>query len=201
MKFFGWYVGAVEAIISINVIVFLAANVFPNWAVDNLALMPATVARMPWTLVTSMFLHLDFFHITLNMISLYFFGLYLSHIIGERDLLIIYFAGGIFGGLFFCFTSLFFGIPAPFTFAVGASGAIFALGGALAVLRPNIQVFMFPIPFPMPLYMAVFGFMVAMSFLLPGIAWQGHIGGLVVGALYGLSRKRRYSVQIYNYYR
>ena len=200
MKFFGYYIGAVEALISLNVILFLLTNFLPYPVVLSMALMPATVMKEPWTLITSMFLHLEFFHLTLNMISLYFFGIYLGQIIGERDLLIVYFLGGIAGGLLFCAFSLFLGIPDPNTVALGASGAIFALGGALAVLRPNIQVFMFPIPFPMPLYIAVFGAMVFMSFL-PGIAWQGHFGGLILGAIYGLIRKKKYSVQVYDYYK
>jgi membrane associated rhomboid family serine protease len=200
MKFFGQYIGAIEALISLNVIVFLLANLMPDWAIFNLALMPALVMKEPWTLLTSMFLHLDFYHLVLNMVSLYFFGIYLGQIIGEKNLLLVYFTGGIAGGLLFAATSLFLDIPDPRTVALGASGAIFALGGALAILRPNIQVFMFPIPFPMPLYIAVFGFMVVMSFL-PGIAWQGHFGGLIIGALYGFFRRKKYSVQVYDYYR
>jgi membrane associated rhomboid family serine protease len=200
MKLFGQYIGAIEALITINVLIFLVANLMPEWAIYNLALMPALVMKEPWTLLTSMFLHLDFYHLVLNMVSLYFFGIYLGQIIGEKNLLLVYFTGGIAGGLLFAATSLFLGIPNDRTAALGASGAIFAIGGALAILRPNIQVFMFPIPFPMPLYIAVFGFMVVMSFL-PGIAWQGHFGGLIIGALFGLLHRKKYSVQVYDYYR
>ncbi|MFZ2455561.1 MAG: rhomboid family intramembrane serine protease [Candidatus Altiarchaeia archaeon] len=191
MKIFGYYVGAVEALMAANVIIFMVSLANFNWFIENYALFPATVAREPWTLVTSMFLHGGFDHIIFNMFSLFFFGIYLGQIIGEKELLKVYFAGGIFGGILFTFSALFLGMPgSPYASAIGASGAIFALGGALAVLRPKMMVFILPIPVPMPLWMSVFGFMLLLSFL-PGIAWQGHVGGLIVGALYGRWYKKK----------
>jgi membrane associated rhomboid family serine protease len=191
MKIFGYYVGVVEALISLNVIIFLISLANFDWFIRNFALFPATVAREPWTLVTSMFLHGGFDHIVFNMFSLFFFGIYLNQIIGEKELLKVYFAGGIFGGILFTVSALFFGIPGnPYVSAIGASGAIFALGAALAILRPKMMVFILPIPVPLPLWMSVFGFMLILSFW-PGIAWQGHIGGLIVGALYGRWYKKK----------
>lgn len=191
MKLFGYQIGAVEALIGLNVIAFLASLANYDWFIKAFALYPAAVAREPWRLITSMFLHGGYDHIIFNMFSLFFFGIYLSQIIGEKDLLKLYFTGGIVGGILFCASALFLRIPAsPYASAIGASGAIFALGGALAVMRPKMMVFILPIPFPMPLWMSVFGFMLILSFL-PGIAWQGHVGGLIVGALYGRWRKSR----------
>jgi membrane associated rhomboid family serine protease len=184
MKIFGYYIGAVEALMAINVIVFMVSLANSEWFILNYALSPASVAREPWRLVTSMFLHGGLYHLVFNMFSLFFFGQYLGQIIGEKDLLKVYFAGGIFGGV------LFVALSSPDTFAIGASGAIFALGGALAVLRPNIMVLTLPIPVPMPLWMSVFGFMLVLSFF-PGIAWQGHVGGLIVGAVYGRWYKKK----------
>ena len=74
--------------------------------------------------------------------------------------------------------------------AVGASGAIFALGGALAVMRPRLKVFVFPVPVPVPLWAAVIGGFFIIS-LLPGIAWQAHLGGLVFGLIAGYFFRRR----------
>ena len=190
MKIAGYYIGAVEALISLNVLVFLISFYNLPLFIKYFALFPATVAREPWTLVTSMFLHGGFDHILFNMISLFFFGLYLGKIIGEKELLKVYFAGGIFGGILFAASSLFLGIGNPFTPAIGASGAIFALGGALAVLRPRMMVYVLPLPVPVPLWLSVFGLMLILSFL-PGIAWQGHLGGLIVGALYGYFYRKK----------
>lgn len=126
-------------------------------------------------MITSMFVHStsSYTHILFNMLALYFFGSYLIQTIGERAMLAIYFIGGIVGSLFFIMLQ-------PFYSAVGASGAIFALGGALAILRPMTRVIIFPIPIPMPLWIAVIGGGLLIS-LLPGIAWEAHLGGLLTG--------------------
>jgi membrane associated rhomboid family serine protease len=140
--------------------------------------------------VTDLFVHADIWHLLFNMITLYFFGTFLIRLVGTRDFLIIYFLGGIMGNIFFM---LFVLLIAPILRSipvVGASGAIFALGGALAVLTPRLRVFVFPIPVPMPLWVAVLGGFVILSFI-PGIAWQGHLGGLVTGLLAGLILRRK----------
>jgi membrane associated rhomboid family serine protease len=204
MRILGYDLNVVEILIGLNVLAFFITRFdyssFINYFIPKYALIPAYVSQQPWTIITSMFMHGGLDHIIFNMFSLYFFGLYLGSIIGEKELLKVYFAGGILGGFFFVL-SAFAGITPMYTPAVGASGAIFALGAALAVLRPEMRVFIFPIPFPMPLYLAVFVFMVALSFL-PGIAWQGHLGGLAAGILFGYwyKRKEPYSGHMYGTY-
>lgn len=84
----------------------------------------------------------------------------------------------------------FIGLASPLVPAIGASGAVFAVGGALAVLRPKVPVFVFPIPAPIPLIGAVIGGFVILSFIA-GIAWQAHFGGLVVGLVAGFIFRRR----------
>jgi membrane associated rhomboid family serine protease len=118
------------------------------------------------------------------MLTLYFFGTYLSRLVGEGKFLFVYFGGGILGNILFLL------LAPPFSVAVGASGAIFALGGALAVMRPRIPVFVFPIPLPIPLWLAVIGGFLLLSFL-PYIAWQAHLGGLILGLIAGYFFKRR----------
>jgi len=120
------------------------------------------------------------------MISLYFLGSFLIRLIGEKKFLMVYFLGGIVGGLFYVFVR-----PPPIP-AVGASGAIFALGGALAIMAPKLPVFMFFIPVPVPLWIAIIVFLL-ISFI-PGIAWQAHLGGLILGLIagYRFKKKRAY---------
>lgn len=74
--------------------------------------------------------------------------------------------------------------------AIGASGAIFALGGALTMMRPQLKVIVFPIPAPLPLWTAVIGGFIILSFL-PFVAWQAHLGGLIVGLVAGYIFRRR----------
>jgi membrane associated rhomboid family serine protease len=155
-----------------------------------LGLRTGTFLQQPWTIVTNLFVHEDIWHILFNMITLYFFGTFLIRLIGTRDFLIIYFLGGIAGNIVFMLFAFAGFFTSPFSIVIGASGAIFALGGALAALTPRLRVFVFPIPVPMPLWVAVIGGFVVLVFI-GGVAWQGHLGGLVFGLLAGLVLRRR----------
>jgi membrane associated rhomboid family serine protease len=155
-----------------------------------LGLQTASFLERPWTIVTNLFVHGGIWHLLFNMITLYFFGTFLIRLVGTRDFLIIYFLGGIAGNIVFMLFAYFHLLTSPFSIVIGASGAIFALGGALALLTPRLRVFVFPIPVPMPLWVAVIGGFVIMVFV-GGVAWQGHLGGLVFGLLAGLVLRRR----------
>jgi membrane associated rhomboid family serine protease len=89
---------------------------------------------------------------------------------------------------------LFLLLSGPYAAAIGASGAVFALGGVLVVLVPRLKVMIFPIPVPMDLWIAIIIF--AVLSLSPGVAWQAHAGGLVTGLAAGYifklqARRRR----------
>ena len=178
----------VVILVIINLLVFVATLISPK-LVSLLWLWPANFLAQPWGIVTNLFIHSGFGHIIGNMVTLYFFGTYLSGLVGTGRFLIVYFGGGILGNI------LFLVLAPPLSIAVGASGAIFALGGALAVMRPRVRVFVFPIPAPLPLWVAVIGGFFILS-LLPNIAWQAHLGGLVFGLVAGyfLRRRERYSI-------
>ena len=118
------------------------------------------------------------------MITLYFFGSFVLNLMSWQKAALIYFGGGILGNIFFLL------LASPYTLAVGASGAIFALGGVLVALRPRTEVYVFPIPAPIPLWIAVLGGF-ALLFLFPGVAWQAHLGGLVFGLVVGYFLKNR----------
>ena len=172
-------------LILINFLLFVVTAIAPQ-LILLLGLQPAGLLVRPWTIVTSLFVHSGLWHITANMLTLYFFGRYLSRLIGDSKFLIVYFGGGILGNILFVL------LAPPFAIAVGASGAIFALGGALAVMRPKLTVFVFPIPVPIPLWVAVIGGFIIISFL-PYIAWQAHLGGIIFGLIAGyLFMKREY---------
>jgi membrane associated rhomboid family serine protease len=141
-----------------------------------------------------MFVHANFGHILGNMFTLYFFGTFLLNLVGEKKFLIIYFGGGLLGSILFLLLSPYFSL------GVGASGAIFSLGGALAVLRPKVPVMIFPIPAPIPLWIAVIGGFVLLTLLSSflSIAWQAHLGGLIFGLVAGYlikrNTRRRYTI-------
>ncbi len=104
-------------------------------------------------------------------------------------MLLIYFGGGVLGNIFFVLLGTLLN-PDLAAVAVGASGAVFALGGALTVMQPNLRVFIFPIPAPLPLWVAVIGGFVILSFL-PYVAWEAHLGGLLFGLIVGYILKGR----------
>jgi len=174
---------AILILIIINFVIFFA-TLIRSELIYLLGLQPAALFSRPWTVVTAMFVHAGFWHIFANMITLYFFGSYFSRLVGQGRFLLVYFAGGILGNL------LFWALAHPFDVAVGASGAVFALAGGLVVMRPKLPVIIFPIPIPMPLWVAVLGGFVLLSFL-PSVAWQAHLGGLIVGLIAGFISRRR----------
>lgn len=173
----GFRLNVIWLLIAINLLLFIATIVEQD-LVWLLGLQPASFLVRPWTIVTNLFIHGGIGHILANMLTLYFFGSYLLRLIGVRNFLIIYFCGGILGNIFYIL------LASPFSIAVGASGAIFALGGALTVMRPRLRVFIFPIPVPLPLWVAVIGGFLILS-LFPHVAWQAHLGGLVLGLTAG----------------
>ena len=177
-------------IIGVNVVLYIATVISPN-LVYTLGLYSSAgdFLSHPWGIVTSMFVHEEFFHLFANMLTLYFFGNLVLRLVGDRRFWIIYLGGGVLGGVFFIgFESLL--NPGLSQVAIGASGAIFALAGTLVVLAPKLKVFVFPIPVPMPLWIAVIGGFVILSFL-PYVAWQAHLGGLLFGLAAGYLIKRR----------
>jgi membrane associated rhomboid family serine protease len=185
-------------IIGINVVIFVVVNISSSLLVDLALLAPLDVfIHYPWGIITSMFTHQDFFHLLFNMLTLYFFGSYLLKMIGTKKFLIIYLAGGLVGGLFFVLLSTLIS-PGSIAAAIGASGAIFALGGTLAVLMPQMKVYIMFIPVPVPLWVAVIGGCLIMSFF-SGVAWEAHLGGLLFGLAAGFIIKRQRK-QTYYYY-
>ena len=196
------YISAVWFLIIVNVLLFVVTLLQPilfpveraqDELLNRFGLQPAFFTEEPWTIVTSMFLHNDFFHLVFNMLALYFFGTYLTQLVGEGRFLVTYFLGGLLGGGCYILYGLYAPGANPYVLVIGASGAIFALGGALAVLRPNAKVIVFPIPAPVSLWAAVIGIFFVLTFLsiwLP-IAWQAHLGGLVLGLIAGFFFRKR----------
>lgn len=183
------------ALIIVNLLIFIAAMVNGEFIVRLFGLLKTdsfveSLLIRPWTIVTSMFTHVDIWHILANMVTLYFFGRLLSRLIGAKYLLITYFLGGILGSVFFLL------LAQPYSIAIGASGAVFALGGTLTILTPKLRVLVFPIPVPLPLWVAIIGGFVILSFI-PGIAWQAHLGGLVFGLLVGYYFRKTLRILFY----
>lgn len=174
---------SVLVLIAVNVVLYIATLADPD-LIYRLGLQSSTWMERPWTLLTNLFIHGGLWHLAANMITLFFFGRYLSMMVGETRFLIVYFLGGIIGNFFFILLG-----PSN-TLVIGASGAVFAAGGAFTLLAPKMKVFVFPIPVPLPLWVAVVGGFIILSFL-PFVAWEAHLGGLLVGLAAGYFFKKR----------
>ncbi len=171
----------------------------------NIALQPLNILEgmKLWTLITHMFMHANLTHLFMNMLSMIFIGSFVEKLLGRKRFLWLYFIGGLASAIFFVVLAGFFGATpfgerlfgSPITFAVGASGAIFALGGLLAMLTPKLKVLVFfIIPMPMWLAMTFFmGFFWILSYIggIP-IGNSAHLGGLVTGLIYGAYLKHKY---------
>ena len=179
MRILGTNVGFIESVIAVCFLTFMAVQIGGRAVIALIVLSPSTVLVLPWTVISSIFAHASVTHLIFNMIGMYLWGSYLQSIIGEKRLIRVFFAGGLLGSVL---SVLIYSISNPGVYVLGASGAIFAIAGALAMLRPNMKVMIIPFPIPMQLWKVVFGFMLILSFI-PGTAWPGHLGGLVAGAL------------------
>jgi len=168
-----------------------------------IALQPnAFFSGVVWTLFTSMFMHGDVMHLFVNMLSLFFLGNFVEKLIGRKRFFLLYLFSGIIAGLAFVLFSYFFGFGFfesvfgnPEVFAVGASGAIFALGGLLAVLTPNLRVYVFFI-IPMRMWTAMVALLIVLWVASIGAGLPfgntAHFGGLLVGVFYGMYLKKKY---------
>ncbi len=77
-------------LIAVNVILYIATLADPD-LIYRLGLQPSTWMERPWTLLTNLFIHGGLWHLAANMITLFFFGRYLSMMVGEAKFLIVYF--------------------------------------------------------------------------------------------------------------
>ncbi len=178
-------------IIGICTVVFFLELVFPQ-VVEYFALWPTRVAYMPWQFVTAIFLHGGFDHYLVNMIVLFFFGGELERRVGSGKYLEIFLVSGIAGNLgylAFCYATH------SFYPALGASGAIYGVMAALAIIAPEIKVLLFffiPLSIRVALLLFILYNLLSMPFSsATGIAYSAHLAGILTGLYYGYRIGRR----------
>jgi len=172
----------VWTLIVINILVFIVTTIRPSIGY-YLAFTKPILDSNYWTILTAMFVHANIFHILFNMLTLYFFGILCLQLIDAKRFLVVYFIGGIFGNILFLL------IGPTYSAVVGASGAIFAIGGVLVMMRPTLRVYLYFLV-PMPLWVGIIiGFL--LTAFSGGVAWQAHLGGLIVGLIAGLFFRQR----------
>lgn len=148
----------------------------------------------PYQFITHMFMHGGLLHLLFNMFfGLYMFGRIIESSIGSKQYFILYFLSGLgAAGLQFAIQ---YAIQDPIPM-VGASGAIMGVVASFAVLYPNQELMIFPLPLPVkakyliPGFMLMSIFMGIRSFSWDNIAHFAHLGGAIVGAVYIFFWKR-----------
>ena len=203
-------------LILINVVVFFAYW-FPDLfgysygtlesAIYAYGLVPNSIlrGRNLSTLFTSMFLHADLFHLGGNMLFLYVFGDNVEDTFGHARFAIFYFASGIMASLAHIWSLLYFGnLQELRVVTIGASGAISGILGAYLVLYPRARILTLVllgwitiVAIPAVIFLGLwFAFQFLYGTLLSpyagGVAYWAHIGGFVVGLVFGaFGRGRR----------
>ena len=187
------------ALIAANLVGFFAIRSGGGRVLDALALLPQSSTRgfqevegvsggAYWQALTSAFSHYDVLHLGFNMLALYFLGPMLEQVLGRPRFLAVYFVSA------FTASAAVMLLSNPNSQTLGASGSIFGLMGALVVVAFKVKADLRQILFWLGLNL-VFTF-----YNTGSISWQGHLGGLIGGALTAAiivyaPRKRREVIQ------
>ena len=186
------YGGAVAAgkprvtfgIIAVCVVVYVLQWLIPGqvvyeqFAYNNVFATPQYGAFEPWRMLTAAFLHSpdSLLHIILNMYTLWIFGQALEPLLGRARFLALYLISAVGGSVGYLLLNPVLVPGQGLVGVVGASGAIFGLFGAMLLVQRHRggetrQLWVL---------IAING---VIGFLIPQIAWQAHLGGLITGGL------------------
>lgn len=194
--------GALTRLIYVNLGVFVVIRLllalfsltYPSYFVlDRWLSVPADPEALlfqPWSIITYMFLHVEFLHILFNMLYLYWFGKIFLQFFNPRQLLGVYFMGGISGALLYIVS--YNTLPALYQLApnsvmMGASASVMAIIFAVAKYAPNFKVhLMFLGPVKL-MHIALVLFVIDLI-SIPTMSNTGghlaHIGGALFGVFY-----------------
>lgn len=175
---------ATYTILIICILVFGLQLQVRDGLIGNFALWPLGAGFQFWQVVTSAFLHGGVFHIAVNLFGIWMFGSEIERTLGSMRYIQLYAASILTAAMAqLIFTG--FGDPVP---TVGASGGLFGLLAAYAMLFPKRRVMLLfpPIPMPAPVFVglfALFELYAGVTGTLSGIAHFAHLGGLAGGFL------------------
>lgn len=157
--------GLLGAIVVIYGGQLLSSGLVTEW----LLYYPPFTLTEPWRMITSLFVHSErsLFHILFNGYSLWVLGTILERMVGSLRFAGLFALSGLGGSVAVLWL-------APGSAVIGASGAIFGLFGALLVIQRS-----FGVTNPQLLVVVVIN--LVLGFLVPGVSWQAHIGGLITG--------------------
>lgn len=174
-----------QALILANIVAFLLQGVAGDALVGSLALWPLGAQFMPWQVLTYAFLHGSVMHLAFNMLGVFMFGADLERVWGPRRYLTMY--------LVSAFTAaaaqlLVAGLTGEYYPTIGASGALFGLLLAYAMVFPHRMIMPLfpPIPMRAPIFVALYGLIelyLGVTGTQAGVAHFAHLGGMAGGFL------------------
>ena len=164
-------------IIALCVVVFLLQylpGVTSALQFAGLYVMPSTgIPVEPWRMLTSVFLHGSILHLLFNMYTLFVFGSALERMLGKGRYIALYLISGFGGSVAVAL------LADPRQPVVGASGAIFGLIGAYFIINRHLGGNSVQL-------LVLVAINLVYGFVVPGIAWQAHVGGIIAGAVVAL---------------
>ena len=158
------------SLIMINLVIWLLQVIPGSTVTTTMFYAPLLTVIEPWRMITAGFVHSpdSFWHILLNAYSIYIFGRVIEPMLGPARFLALYLIS-IFGG-----SAMVLWLREPVVPVVGASGAFFGLMGAYLIMLRAIGD-------NSGLLVGLIAVNLAFGFVVPGISWQGHLGGLLAG--------------------
>jgi membrane associated rhomboid family serine protease len=164
------------------------------WINSHFGLVPRGVipGLRIWQPFTYLFLHGGLWHLLINMLMLWMFGRELELVWGKKRFLNYYFLCGVGAGLITIIvklTPLLWGHDTADVATIGASGAIFGILIANAILFPDRQIWLFPLPIMIPMrpfvaVMAAIEFFSTLGASGDGVSHLCHLGGMLIGWIY-----------------
>ena len=179
------------SLIVVNLIIYFITNSSTK-LINTYGLNPRLFLyhRMYWQIFTYMFLHGNFNHLISNMLGLFFFGFSVEKALGSKEFLLIYFLCGILSGLFSL--GYFIATDNYRTLLIGASGALYSIMLAYAVIYPKANIYIFGlIPIPAPILVIIYAIIeifTQFTGLQAGIAHFAHLFGFLTAFLYFIIR-------------
>ncbi|KAB1648745.1 rhomboid family intramembrane serine protease [Pseudoclavibacter endophyticus] len=164
------------SIIAVTLLVYAVQFVTGGFVTNLLLFNPVTLwvdgdRFEPWRALTVTLVHGGIWHVLFNMVTLWLFGRVLEPLYGRLRFGLVWVAAALGGSLAVV-------IATPTGSVIGASGAVFGLFGAYFVVMRQARMNTTSL-------LVLVGINVVMGFINPGVSWQAHIGGLLVGLLAG----------------
>lgn len=137
---------------------------------------------------SSAFLHADLAHLVFNMLTLYFFAPVVISWFNSLTFALIYVGSLVFGSLL----TLYFHKDEYHYRAIGASGAVTGILYSAILLRPDMSLYLFFIPIPIPAYLFGIGYLLysiyGMKARRDNIGHTAHFGGAIGGYVITLAK-------------